>query len=132
MKPNLKRIYDRIQAAGKITLTHCCGNIVDIMPDLIELGLDVLEPVQPEAMDPYMLKREYGKDITFWGGLGSQSILAFGTPSEVRKEVQRLCREMGAGGGYILAAAKALRPEAPIENSAATLESFLEQAGVTL
>ena len=80
LKPNLKRIYERIHAAGKITVTHCCGSIVDIMPDVIEIGLDVLESVQPEAMDPYMLKREYGRYITFWGGLGSQSVLSFGTP----------------------------------------------------
>lgn len=130
MKPHLKRIYDRIHSAGKVTVTHCCGCITDIVPDLIEIGLDVLESVQPEAMDPYMLKREYGKDITFWGGLGSQSTLPFGTPADIRREVHRLCREMGAGGGYILATAKSLRPEMPVENAAATVEAFLEQAGV--
>ena len=132
LKPNLRRIYDRIHAGGKIALTHCCGCIVDVVPDVIEIGLDVLESVQPEAMDPYMLKKEYGKDITFWGGLGSQSTLQFGTPTDIRAEVHRLCNEMGAGGGYILGPAKPLRPEMPVENAVAALESFLGQAGVSL
>ena len=65
-----------------MVLNHCCGSIVEIMPDLIEIGLDVLESVQPEAtgMNPYALKRRFGADLTFWGGLGSQSTIPFGTP----------------------------------------------------
>ncbi len=134
LKPRLARMYARVHAAGKYALSHCCGSIADIMSDVIEIGLDVLESVQPEAvrMNPYELKRQYGAYITFWGGLGSQSTIPFGTPDEVRAEVARLCREMGRGGGYILSPAKALQPETPTENAAAVVEAFLEQAGVTL
>jgi uroporphyrinogen decarboxylase len=134
IKPRLARMYAQVHAAGKYTLNHCCGSIVDIIPDLIEIGLDVLESVQPEAdgMNPYELKRRFGKHITFWGALGSQSTIPFGTPAQIRAEVARLCGEMGQGGGYILAPAKDLQPETPTENAAAVVEAFLQQSGVNL
>jgi uroporphyrinogen decarboxylase len=132
LKPRLARMYGLVHAAGKYVLTHCCGSVADIMPDLIEIGLDVLESVQPEAagMNPYELKRRYGDRITFWGGLGSQSIIPFGSPSEIKEEVDRLCRKMGLGGGYILGPSKPLQPDTPTENAAAVVEAFLEHAGV--
>ena len=133
LKPRLAEMYRRVHAAGKVTLTHCCGSIAAILPDLIEIGLDVYESVQPEARDsnPYELKRRFGEHITFWGGLGSQSTIPYGTPEAIRAEVARLCSEMGRGGGYILGPAKALQPETPVENAAAVVESFLQQAGVS-
>lgn len=133
LKPRLARMYAHVHEAGKYVLSHCCGSVADIMPDIIEIGLDVLESVQPEAagMNPYQLKRHYGAQITFWGGLGSQSVIPFGTPHEIRAEVARLCREMGRGGGYILSPAKPFQPETPTVNAAAVVEAFLEQAGVT-
>ncbi|MCK4376021.1 MAG: hypothetical protein KAX19_11850 [Candidatus Brocadiae bacterium] len=127
VKPRQARLYEAVHDAGKLTLTHCCGGIADIMGDVIEIGLDVLESIQPEAMDPYELKRKWGDRITFWGGLGSQSVLPFGTPEEVKAEARRLCTEMGRGGGYILAPAKALQPETPTENAAAVFEAFTNQ-----
>jgi uroporphyrinogen decarboxylase len=132
LKEPLRRLYDYVHNAGKVVLSHCCGSIVDIVPDAIEIGLDVLESVQPEAMNPYELKRRFGEDLTFWGGLGSQSTLPFGSPDEVRAEIKRLCKKMGRGGGYILAPAKALQADTPTENGAAVVETFLEQAGVAL
>jgi len=132
LKPRLAQIYAFIHAAGKYTLTHCCGSIEEILPDLIEIGLDVYQGVQPEAKNnnPYELKRKYGDKITFWGGLGSQSTIPLGTPNEIRVEVARLCREMGRGGGYILSPAISVPPETPTENAAAVLEAFLQQTGV--
>lgn len=132
-KPRYAQLYRRVRQAGKYVLTHCCGSIASIMPDLIEIGLDVYQSVQPEAKDnnPYDLKRKHGDRIAFWGGLGSQSVIPFGTPREIRAEVDRLCREMAAGGGYILAPAKALQPDTPTANAAAVVESFLEQSGVS-
>jgi uroporphyrinogen decarboxylase len=103
--------------------------VADIMPDLIEVGLDVLESVQPEAMDPYELKRKWGEKITFWGGLGSQTTIPFGTRESIFEEVERLCREMARGGGYILAPAKSIQPDTSAENMAAVLEAFLEFTG---
>jgi len=134
IKPRLKRMYAQVHKAGKLVLSHCCGSVVDIMPDIIEIGLDVIESVQPEArgMNPYELKHQYGQDITFWGGLGSQSTIPHGTPQEIKDEVARLCLEMGKGGGYILGPAKGLQPETPTDNAAAVVESFLAQAGVGL
>lgn len=131
LKPRLGRMYRRVHEAGKYVLSHCCGSVADIMPDIIEIGLDVYESVQPEARNnsPYDLKRKYGDKITFWGGLGSQSIIPFGRPEEIKAEVGRLCREMGRGGGYILSPAKPLQAETPTENAAAVVEAFLQQAG---
>ena len=126
-KPRYARIFDAIHDQGKIAIMHCCGSAADIMPDIVEIGLDVLESVQPEAggMNPYELKRQWGDRITFWGGLGSQSTIPFGTPDEIRGEIRRLRGEMGKGGGYILAPAKPLREETPTENAVAVVEEFL-------
>jgi uroporphyrinogen decarboxylase len=132
IKPHVQRVYQRIHAAGKIAIAHCCGNIVDIIPDLIEAGLDVLESVQPEAMDPFALKKQFGRHLNFWGGLGTQKLIPFGTPSEIRAQVKRLCSEMGKGGGYILAPAKPLMPETPTDNAIAVMSAFLEEAGAAL
>ena len=131
-KPRLARLYRRVHQAGKFVLTHCCGSIEEILPDLIEIGLDVYQSVQPEARNnsPYELKRKHGDRITFWGGLGSQSTIPFGTPDQIREEVARLCREMGRGGGYVLSPAKPLQPGTPTENAVAVVEAFLHQAGV--
>jgi len=126
IKPHYAKLYSRVKAAGKFVLTHCCGSVADILPDMIEIGLDVLESVQPEArgMNPYELKKRYGDKITFWGGLGSQSIIPFGTPDELRTEIRNLAGQMGKGGGYILAGSKGLQPETPTPNAVAILEEF--------
>jgi uroporphyrinogen decarboxylase len=126
MKPRYARIYEAVHAQGKLTISHCCGSVADIMPDIIEIGLDVLESVQPEAagMNPYELKARWGDTITFWGCLGSQSTIPFGTPATIHEEVARLKHEMGKDGGYILAPAKALQPETPTENAVAVYEAF--------
>ncbi len=127
LKPRLAKLYSAVHAAGKFTLSHCCGNCAEVIGDLIEIGLDVLESVQPEAMNPYDLKRRYGDRMTFWGGLGSQSTIPFGTPEQIKAEVKHLCREMGRGGGYILGPSKALQPETPLPNAIALVEAFCEQ-----
>ncbi|UCF97752.1 MAG: hypothetical protein JSV89_21690 [Spirochaetaceae bacterium] len=126
-RPRYARIFDAVHKHGKIAIMHCCGSVADIMSDIIEIGLDVLESVQPEAadMNPYELKKKWGDRITFWGGLGSQSTIPFSTPEEIRLEIQNLRREMGKGGGYILAPAKPIRSETPTENVLAVIEEFL-------
>lgn len=126
IKPCYRRLYDRVHAAGKYTLNHICGSIAAILPDLVEIGLDVYESVQPEAANnnPYELKRCYGKDITFFGGLGAQSMPHF-TPEGVKQEIRRLRSEMSRGGGYILAPAKPIPTGTPVEVAAAAVEEFL-------
>jgi len=128
IKPRLAQLYQAVHDAGKYTLSHCCGSVRDIMPDLVEIGLDVLQSVQPEAvgMNPYELKRDFGDQITFWGCLGSQSTVPFGTPEQIVDEVQRLRTEMSRGGGYVLGLAKALQPGTPTENAVACVEAFTE------
>jgi uroporphyrinogen decarboxylase len=126
-KPRYARIFDAVHKQGKLAIMHCCGSAADIMGDIVEIGLDVLESVQPEAagMCPYDLKEKWGDRITFWGGLGSQSTIFRGAPEEIRREIRRLRTEMSRGGGYILAPAKALRTETPTENAVAVVEEFL-------
>jgi len=124
IKPYAQDLHQVVHAAGKWTLQHCCGSVFDIIPEMIDIGLDVLESLQPEAMDVYEIKRRYGKDLRLWGGLGTQRLIPFGTPDEIRAEIGRLRRELGSGGGYILAPAKPLMPEVPTENAAAVVEAF--------
>ena len=131
IKPYAARLFEHAHRAGKYTLHHSCGDVKDIIPDLIEIGLDVLQSVQPEVMDPYYLKAEYGKDMAFWGGLGSQQLVPFGSPDQIREEVRKLCRIMGEGGGYILGPAKAMQPETPTDNAAAVVDSFLAEVGIS-
>jgi len=89
---------------------------------MIELGLDILHPVQPEAMDPIALKKEFGKALTLCGGVPTQKLLPYGTPDEVRAEVKKLKTHMGAGGGYILEPGITLQADIPIENMVAMID----------
>jgi uroporphyrinogen decarboxylase len=129
LKPAWKKIYEAVHKQGKFSISHCCGSIVDIMPDIIEIGLDVLESVQPEpyGMNPYKLKKKFGDKITFWGCLGSQSTIQFGTPNEIREEINRLITEIGKGGGYIIAPSKAFQPKTPLKNAIAVIDAFINQ-----
>lgn len=129
-KPRYEKLYRRTHESGKYVLSHCCGAIEKILPDVIEIGLDVYQSVQPEARNnnPYDLKQKYGDKITFWGGLGSQNMIPFGSPAEIKEEVRHLCRDMSKGGGYILGPAKEIQPETPDVNVAAVVEAFLEQS----
>lgn len=129
LKPRWAKIYERVHSYGKIVMHHSCGSVADIMPDIIEIGMDVLESVQPEAagMNPYELKKKWGDKITFWGCLGSQSIIPFGTPAQIKAEIRKLRREMAPGGGYLMAPAKPLQLETPTENAIAILEAFTEE-----
>jgi len=126
LKPYWRRVYDEVHSQGKLAVSHCCGSMVDIMRDIIEMGLDALESVQPEAagMQPERLKAEFGRDITFYGCLGTQWLLPFGRPDQIRDEVIRLRDIMGKDGGYILAPAKPLLTETPVENAAALVEAL--------
>ncbi len=131
IKPRWAKVYDAVHAQGKIVISHCCGSVADILPDMIDMGLDVFESVQPEPanMNPYDLKRKYGDKITFWGMLGSQSTVHFGTPQQIHDEIQHLIREVGKGGGFIISPAKALQPGTPLKNAIAVIEAFTNQDG---
>ncbi|MGQ9684341.1 MAG: uroporphyrinogen decarboxylase family protein [Anaerolineae bacterium] len=127
IKPCLARLFARVKAAGKFVHIHSDGDVTAIFPDLIEIGLDVYNPLQPEIMDVYEVKRRYGDKLSFHGGLGVQSILPFGTPQEVKAEVRRLLREVGAGGGYILSPSHGITADTPPQNIMAFIEAVQEQ-----
>jgi uroporphyrinogen decarboxylase len=115
-KPGLKQMYDKIKSAGKYVYHHSCGDLVEIIPDFIELGVDILNPFQPESMDVFKVKEEYGKYITFHGGVSEQKTMALGTPDEVEKETYEKIIRLGKGGGYILGPSQEITRDVPIEN----------------
>ena len=107
---------------------HSCGSIVPIIPDLIEIGLDILNPIQPQAagMDLGKLKKQYGDKLVFFGGVDEQKVLPFGSKGEVREEVKKKICQGGRGGGYIIAPAHNIQPDTPLENVYAYFEAIRE------
>jgi uroporphyrinogen decarboxylase len=105
---------------------HSDGYIEPIIPDLIEIGLEILNPVQPECMDPVRLKRQYGDRLAFWGCVGTQTTMPFGTPAEVKATVKHLIETVGKGGGLLLAPTHVLEPDVPWENVVAFFEAVEE------
>jgi len=124
-KPVLKQFIDLGHAYGCRTMLHCCGSSRAIFDDFLELGLDVLDTVQPEAagMDPAALKAEYGNKISFCGTLSVQRTLPHGTRDDVVAEVRHRIDVVAKGGGLILAPAHAMQPDTPVENALAVYET---------
>jgi len=119
IKPLMADIFAVGKSQGLWVAHHCCGALRPIIPDLVEIGLDVLNPVQAgcPGMDPLELKREFGESLSFMGGVDTQKLLPFATASDVRRATEKLIRGMTAGGGgYILAASHTIPPETPDEN----------------
>lgn len=119
IKPRLARIFAVGKAHGLRVAYHSCGAIRPIIPDLIEIGLDVLNPIQANCpgMDPLELKAEFGSRLAFMGGVDTQKLLPTGTPDEVYAATRQLIEAMTAdGGGYILAASHTVPPETPSAN----------------
>ena len=116
---------------GMDVIFHSCGNVTAIVEDLIEVGMDVLDPVQPGAMDVELLARRFGGRVSFCGAIDLQQLLAHGTPQEVRHTVRRLIDTLGRpfGGGFIVAPANVLTPEIPLENLMALFEAAHSQTG---
>lgn len=104
---------------------HSCGSILPIIPDFIEIGLDILNPLQPKAtgMDARFLKDTYGKDLLFFGALDIQELMPTGSPADIKKEVERLASIYGENGGYILAPAHNIQDDTPIENILAMFDA---------
>lgn len=126
-KPGLRRQFELIKRYGKAACLHSCGDISTIVPDLIEVGLEVLNPLQPEVLDLPRLKQEYGKDLCFYGGISTQVTLPFGTPKEVRAEVRNRIEVLGKGGGYIIAPGIIVLADTPQENVLALLDAVRNQ-----
>ncbi|NLY29645.1 MAG: methyltransferase [Firmicutes bacterium] len=131
-QPFHRRINDWVHTnTNWKTFIHSCGAIVDFIPDFIDAGFDILNPVQCSAvgMDPETLKERFGDKITFWGGgVDTQKTLPFGTPDEVRKEVEERIRVFGKGGGFVFNSIHNIQARTPVENLVALYEAFKEHA----
>ena len=130
-KPYWKKLFEHIRSRSRAKITlHCCGACEPLLGDFIELGLDVLNPVQISAagMDPHHLKKEYGKDLAFWGGgVDTQKILPHGTPDEVRDNVKRNIDAFARDGGFVFATIHNTQADVPVENFIAMWETFMDR-----
>ncbi len=131
LKPRHKELYSFIKSHAHVSVfLHSCGAIYPLIPDFIEAGVDILNPIQVSATnmgDGKKLKQEFGKDITFWGGgVNTQSTLPRGSLQDVREEVRRRIRDFAPGGGYVFAAVHNIQPDVPPENIVAMLEAWKE------
>jgi len=115
-KPRLEKIFKVAKNRGLPVALHSDGNIYSIIKDLIEIGLDVLNPCMPHALDLHCLHREFGDRLVLWGTLDTQYTLPFGTQDDVAKEVEQRIQKHGKNGGLILAPVHTVLPEVPIEN----------------
>lgn len=114
INPNLKVAY------------HTDGNVEPIIPELIEIGLDVLNPIQPASMDPAKIKKEYGNELCFWGTIDEQYTLPFGSPLEVANEVKLRLETVGYNGGLVLAPTHSVQLDTPLENFWAMINTITQ------
>lgn len=127
IKPRFARMVAKANSYGKATFLHSDGDLTEIIPDLIEIGLTILNPVQPDVMDIYEMKRLYGADIVFWGGVSVQHLLPDSTPEELKAELGKLMREVGAGGGFVMSPTHSMGSDIPLENLIVMVEAFTKQ-----
>ena len=128
IKPRLARIVGAIRAGGKQAYLHSCGHVLPVIGDLVDIGVTMLQPLQPEAMDIFEVKRQFGRDLCLVGGISTQQTLPYGTPEDVRREVRACLTQMAAGGGYVMAPAKPILPGVPLENAIALIDAFVNQS----
>jgi uroporphyrinogen decarboxylase len=125
------RLLEVITAARSIKpdihiFYHTDGKVDPVIPELIEIGIDILNPVQPECMDVYELHREYGKYLSFWGTIGTQTTMPFGTVKEVKEVARERIEKIGRFGGLVLGPTHSLQPDVPWENIVALFEAINE------
>ncbi len=129
MKPHLSTLFGRIHelAPDARLFFHSCGNVRPLLPDFIEMGVDILNPVHVRAtgMDPFELKADFGKDIVFWGGgVDTQDVLPYATPDEVRDHVRRNIEALAPGGGFVFNTVHNIQADVPPENLVAMWETL--------
>lgn len=128
IKPRVKRAYSAVKASGKYVLQHSCGDINEILPDVIECGLDCYQTFQPEIYDIKAVKNKYGDELSFWGAISTQGMLPFETPDGVRRETARIMKILGKGGGYIASPTHGVPYDVPEANIEALLDVFTNQS----
>jgi uroporphyrinogen decarboxylase len=127
IKPRIQKMYGLVRSKGKLVFIHCCGKVDRLFPELIDCGVDVFNPFQPEVMDVFEIKNKYGDRLSFFGGISVQKTLPYGTVADVRDEVRRLLDVVGRKGGYIAAPSHAIPADAKPENIAAAIEVLQSQ-----
>lgn len=127
LKPQLKRMFDLIKSKGKYVCLHSCGNIYAILGDLVDIGLDIYQTVQPEIYDLENIKSEFGSALTFYGAISTQRDLPGKSPREIKDIVKKTMDVLGAGGGYIAAPTHRVTGDVPTENILAMVEAFKDQ-----
>ncbi len=126
IKPRHARMFAAVKARTDAKLLyHSCGGIFDYVEDLVEIGVDAINPVQVNAagMEPARLKKTFGDRLAFWGGVDTQHVLPYGTVDEVRAETRRMIDILGKGGGYVLNSVHTIQPEVPAANVAAMFDA---------
>ncbi len=127
IKPRIKEMYGLAKSKGKFVFIHSCGKVDEIFPDLIECGLDMFNPFQPEVIDVFETKKTYGDVLSFYGGISTQRTLPYGTVDEVKDEVKRLIDVVGKDGGYVASPAHSIPADAKPENIAAMIDILQNQ-----
>lgn len=127
IKPGLAEMFARIKSKGKVVALHSCGNIKSVLPDLIDIGLDIYQTVQPEVYDLAELKKDYGKDLCFWGAISTQKDLPFQNPKELEKSIKNTLNNMSVDGGFIAGPTHRLPPDIPVENVRMLIETLRNQ-----
>ena len=128
IKPRMARLFAPVQEAGKYVSMHSCGRVAELFDELIEIGLNMFNPFQPEVMDVLALKKEYHGRLAFHGGMSVQKVLPFGTQDEVRQATQALL-DAGREGGYVFSPSHDVPPDVPPENLVAMMEVVRAQPG---
>jgi uroporphyrinogen decarboxylase len=126
IKPRQKRVFGLLKSSGAKVFYHSCGNVQPLLSDLVEMGVDILNPVQVSARDmadTAALKREWDRHLVFWGGIDTQAVLPRGKRSDIYREVHWRLDSMAEGGGYVLAAVHNIQPEVPPQNVYAMFEA---------
>ena len=130
LKPRYKILCDYVKKNSNMKIfLHSCGSVKQYIPDLIEAGIDILNPVQTNCydMDPIDLKKEFGKDIVFWGGgVDTASVINRGTPEDVRKDVLKRCEIFSKDGGFVFAPIHNILSEVPPQNIVAAYNTVNE------
>jgi uroporphyrinogen decarboxylase len=129
IKPRLARVIRAAKEVNPAILIfyHGDGNMERIIPELIEIGVEILNPVQPECMDPLLIKQRFGDRLALWGCVGTQTTMPFETPEGVRQKCHELIRTVGEGGGLFLAPTHTLEPDVPWQNVEAFIAAVKEQ-----
>jgi uroporphyrinogen decarboxylase len=125
--PRVRRMYAHVKSKGMRVAQHSCGDVHEVFSDLVDAGMDIYNTFQPEVYDIYAMKRDFGKHVTFYGGVSTQRLLPRATSEEIRREVLHLMHVLGAGGGYIVAPTHSIPSDVPTQSILTFIETVQHQ-----